>query len=389
MADAALAYADRGYAVYFATIEPSVTFYSGEGRETMLQLLQKRKNSVRVGSIKAGREFEFGTPEYVVYTYKQLLLQNVPAGVPIILSDDKSVWAAAASLHNTYPIVGVLHADDNAYYQLAKAYHKVTDVFASVSDRITRTVQTRSPEIPESKIFTIPCGINMPAPSTRKEQSDVLQLMYAGRIAEFQKRAGDLLKIAELLHKKNRAFHWNIIGDGGAFKVALEQQFADAGLKEMVTFKGWLSQGEVHEYMVASDVLVLASDFEGMPVAMMEGLASGCGFVGTRVSGIEDYEQHPLAKDCFGVFEVGDIESAVKKIQQIAAVPLQTRQQSARQLAVSQFTMDICLDRYDAAIATISSRAYQPGSASISPVAALKSRFVAMARGYKMKSQKS
>lgn len=388
MADAAMAYADKGYAVYFATLEPTITFFSGEGRETMLQLLQKKANKVKVGSIKAGREFEFGQPEYVTHQYKQVLINTVPTGTPVIISDDKSVWAAAAALHSMYPVVGVLHADESAYYNLTARFHKATAILACVSDRVLQTVTKQIPEVPQEKLFYIPCGIHLPPVNTaRHSGSNVLQLIYVGRVNDYQKRSGDLLKIAVLLHQKGIAFNLDIIGDGGAYKTGLEEQFRHAGLSGKVAFRGWLSQGEVKDYLQAADVMILPSDFEGMPIAMMEALASGCGFVGTRVSGIEDYEHHPLAKDCFGVYAVGDIEAAVRKIQTIAAAPLQARRQSARQLAESQFSMDICLDKYDAAIATIKDKAYSPVSIAISPLAVLKSRVISMARTMKMKAK--
>ncbi len=388
MADAAIAYANKGYCVYFVTVEPTITFFSGEGRETMLQLLTKTKNSVIIGSIKVGREFEFGTPEYREYIYKKSLLATVPTGVPVVLSDDKSVWAAAASLYATYPIVGVLHADENGYYDLARKYHETTDLLVSVSQRVQHTVQERCPDVHKNKLFIIPCGIHLPAVNQRTTQEDSLQLIYVGRVNDYQKRSGDLLKIAVSLREKNISFNLNIIGDGATYKSNLEKQFTDVGLNGSVTFRGWLSQVEVKDYLQKSDVMILPSDFEGMPIAMMEALASGCGFVGTRVSGIEDYENHELANNCFRVYEVGDIEDAVSKIQQVAAIPLVTRLIAARQLAESQFSMDTCLTKYDTAIAAVRKRDYVDKKVSISLIAVLKSKMIAMVRTLKMRKRK-
>lgn len=388
MADAAIAYAAMGYKVYFATLEPTITFFSGQGRETMLQLLTKTKNNVVKGSVKVGREFEFGTPEYLEYIYKKALLATVPPGVPLILSDDKSVWAAAVSLHDTYPIVGVLHADEDAYYNLTKKYHKYADILVSVSARVQHTIQQRFADVPANKLFIIPCGIHLPPVNTRTHKEEVLQLIYVGRVNDYQKRSGDLLKIATSIREKNIPFVLNIIGDGAAYKTNLEAQFKQAGLDNAVTFRGWLSQAAVKDYLNSADVMILPSDFEGMPIAMMEALASGCGFVGTRVSGIEDYENDQLAPDCFRVYEVGDIEDAVNKIQDVAAIPLAARHKAARQLAESQFSMDNCLANYDKAIATIQPKAYRAGSASISPIAVIKSRLIAMARAMKVKGSR-
>ena len=388
MADAAMDYAAKGYEVYFATPEPALEFYSGKGRETMVQLLTKTPVNVKLISCKVGREFEFGLPEYTSHIYRQLLCQ-VPAGTPVILSDDKTIWQAAVDLKASYPLVGVLHADEEAYYILAKRFHKDVDIFVCVSGRVHNTVQQKVPEIDPARIFTVPCGINFPTVELSAAANSKLKLLYVGRIAAYQKRTGDLLKVAMQLDKQGIDFQWDIIGDGGDFKVSLEQQFNDAGLNEKVTFRGWLSQAEVLQYMGKADVLILVSDFEGMPVSMMAALSMGWGFVGTRVSGIEDYEVHPLANDCFGVFNVGDIEAAAERIRHIAGVPVTTRQKAARELAMSQFTMQICLDNYNKAISTIPSKEYKaPALPKLPASVAIKSRFVALGREWKMAMKK-
>lgn len=384
MADAAMAYAANGYEVYFVTVEPEQEFFSGQGRETMMQLLTKAPNKVNIGSVKVGREFEFGTPAYVAYVYKKLLLANIPLGTPIILSDDSTVWAAAAALHQSYPLVGVLHADEPHYYHLAKQYKDIVDIFVCVSDRVSITVKERSPQINSGRVFVVPCGIQLPPVHKTNTQTGILQLVYVGRITDYQKRTSDLAKVAVALKNKNIPFYLNIIGDGLETKVELEKTVIAEGLQGQITFTGWLSQAKVHEYLCAADVMILMSDFEGMPIAMMEGLASGCGFVGTRVSGIEDYEYHPLAKDCFAVFAVGDIGGAVDKIQQVAAIAPGIRRVAARKLAEEQFSMATCLANYNNAIATIPGRKYSSVSNELPVTDLVKSRFTSMLRTAKM-----
>src|ERR1700749_2838446 len=104
MADAAIAYAQKGLEVYFITVDPEKEFFSAKGRETLLQLLAEQKGIVKLVKVKAGSEFEFGTTEYRAYVYQKLLAQ-LPPGTPVILSDDVAVWAAGASLHESCPII--------------------------------------------------------------------------------------------------------------------------------------------------------------------------------------------------------------------------------------------------------------------------------------------
>jgi glycosyltransferase involved in cell wall biosynthesis len=278
----------------------------------------------------------------------------------------------------------VLHADENHYYQLAEKYQRQVSVFACVSERVGQVLRKRVREVDENDIYTIPCGINLPAVNNDHYTGDVLQLIYLGRISEYQKRTSDLVKICVRLREQNVPYHFNIVGDGET-RQSLETKFAEAGLLQQVTFWGWRSQQEVAQRLAASDMLVMTSDFEGTPIAMMEALASGCGMCGTRVSGIEDYEDHPLAKDCFRIFEVGDAEDAVGKIISISAIPKTIRMESARKLAESEFSMTVCLSRYDRAMAGIKKSATAPGTVKLSAKSLLSSKAIAAARQLKLK----
>lgn len=385
MADAALAWSNTGREVYFITVEPSKTFYSAKGRETLLQLLSKERNTVKILKARAGREFEFGTPKYRSYVYKQLIAQ-LPQGTPIILSDDKTIWAAATAMQGVYPVIGVLHADENHYYDLAEKYFKRTDLLVCVSNRVSNTTKARVPDFDPEAVFTIPCGIHLPLFDQNNRNGDLLQLVYVGRITDYQKRTGDLVKVAEALVRKSVPFHLNIIGGGDA-RPALEEKVKAAGMQDHITFKGWLSQKDVAWQLADSDIMVMTSDFEGTPIAMMEALAAGCGMVGTRVSGIEDYEDHPLAKDCFAVFNVTDIGNAADKIIAIGAIPEHIRRSSARKLAESEFSMQVCLARYDAALAAIPSRSGSLPNMEMPVKDKLYSKALSMARSIKMRLQ--
>jgi len=383
MADAAIALSRSGDEVYFVTVAPVKEFVSGAGRETLLQLLGKERNTVQILKIDVGYEFEFGTPEYRTYIYKKLLIK-VPPGTPIILADDNSIWEAATALFDSYPLIGVLHADEAYYYKQAERYSGKIDVLACVSGRVSKTVKEKIADLDPAKVYTIPCGINLPDISVNTIRGNVLQLVYAGRVSDYQKRTGDLVKICVLLAEKNIAFHLNVIGDGNA-KIPLENKVKEYSLQEHITFSGWLSQKEVSRYLSESDILVLTSDFEGTPIAMMEAFAAGCGMVGTRVSGIEDYEYHPLAADCLGVYAIGDIEDAVSKIIKIAAIPVNTREHAARMLAVSEFSMEVCLHKYLNAIETVKKRTMSPLSQiRLSSFDLLYSKTIATARYLKV-----
>jgi glycosyltransferase involved in cell wall biosynthesis len=351
MADAAAAAAQQRKDVYFITVEPVKPFVSAGGRETMTALLRPHPE-VKLFYKPVNFLFEFGTEAYRAGIYRELIVENIPAGTPIVISDDTAVWSAVASVADKYPMVGVLHGDQDYYYDKARLYHEQLSLCVCVSNRVRRHAIQKCPGIDQGKLFTIPCGINLPqfAPDS---SGDICKLIFIGRLTDYEKRAEDLVKISDLLHRQGFDFHLDIVGNSEESKAEYDRMFAEKGVGDRVTFQGWQAKRRIQELLNGSDILLLTSNSEGMPLVMMEALASGCAFTGTRVSGIEDYETAFLAKDCVTVYTVGDIEDAAVKIKAAAGVSRPQRQTAARKLAEAEFSMQVCLERYFDALATI------------------------------------
>jgi glycosyltransferase involved in cell wall biosynthesis len=66
----------------------------------------------------------------------------------------------------------------------------------------------------------------------------------------------------------------------------IRRRAIDAGLADRVLFVE--STREIHRYFQAADLYILTSTREGLPVALLEGMASGLGCVATRLEGITD-----------------------------------------------------------------------------------------------------
>ena len=386
MADAAVAAAGQGHKVYFVTVEPAAEFFSSGGRETMVNLLRPLKGALRIISQPVGFTFEFGSEVYRAAIYKTLIANNVPEGTPVILSDDGAVWSAACALADKYAVTGVLHGDQDYYYDRAAAYHRQLSLCVCVSARIKRTLLVKCPDIDAKKVMTIPCGINLPEYRPEPNSGDVLQLAFIGRLTDYEKRAGDLVLIAEELQRGGVSYHLHIAGNSDSSAITFRDSFRAKGVEPNVTFHGWQAKAAVQQMLNASDILLLTSNSEGMPLVMMEALASGCGFTGTRVSGIEDYEHHALAARCVAVYAVGEIDDAVNKIMQVAAVPAALRRQSARTLAEAEFGMDTCLSRYFAALQAIGKKQMPPSPLALSATDKIRSQVLATLRYMKVKA---
>jgi glycosyltransferase involved in cell wall biosynthesis len=78
-----------------------------------------------------------------------------------------------------------------------------------------------------------------------------------------------------------------LVGDGPRSD-ALEARVRDRGLSDRVTFAGRVGQDEIGAFYKAADVFCLPSFAEGVPVVLMEAMASGLPVVSTAVNGIPE-----------------------------------------------------------------------------------------------------
>lgn len=116
----------------------------------------------------------------------------------------------------------------------------------------------------------------------RPVPKDRLQLLYVGRLS-VQKRVDRLIDMLALL---KIPVQLTIVGDGEE-KEKLEAQAHRLGLIN-VTFEGKKNGEELRAYYRNADVFVIASDVEGMPLVVLEAMASGLPIVASNVLGLSE-----------------------------------------------------------------------------------------------------
>lgn len=334
MIEAAEECTNRGLETYFVTVDP-IQFISG-GRPTMKSLLENK--NIKLTAHKKGKPFELGTIVHRQLTYARDLSRNVPVGTPVILSDDESIWGAGKLLSAQYPIIGVLHSDDDVYFDLYHRYYSYLSATVAVSNRVKLRVKDHA------EIKVIPCGIRLPNVKTSQRQVNKLTLLWAGRIEERQKRVSDIAKIGRALAEKRIDFKWIIAGHGDESE--LKQLINQYGVDDNFEFTGWVDQKAVYSLMQKADMLVLTSNFEGMPLIVMEALAMGMGVVSSRVSGLEDLENDELAETVLRLYDIGDVVTAADKILDLIDKDQYERSVNAQKLASKYYSIEKCMDSY-------------------------------------------
>lgn len=137
-----------------------------------------------------------------------------------------------------------------------------------------------------SKLKIIRCGIDLSKFDYRKPSEKIESLVYVGRL-DSEKGLPILFSSLSLLKSKGLDFKLSILGDGKD-RGFLESLAVSEGLANDVEFLGFVNQKTIAEYLNKSDVFVLPSFAEGIPVALMEAMAIGIPVVTTYVGGIAE-----------------------------------------------------------------------------------------------------
>src|SRR5881227_2571698 len=186
-------------------------------------------------------------------------------------------WLALPLLDSAIATFTIAHNDVGAFYEPLKHYHPCVDCAIGVSETIHQKI-IRDCGVPDECARHIPYGVQPVALEQLDERGSELErplaIGYVGRIVQEQKRVMDFVPLVRELMDRHVPFQLEIIGDGPD-RSELERQLKATGLAEHVEFTGWLPPEKVKTKLGALDVFLLLSDYEGLPVALLEAMAHG------------------------------------------------------------------------------------------------------------------
>jgi glycosyltransferase involved in cell wall biosynthesis len=140
-----------------------------------------------------------------------------------------------------------------------------------------------------SKLHVVHCGVDLaryPVPAGDDGDGATLTLLVVGRLSA-EKGHLVLLDALRLLHDRGVPLRLTLVGDG-PLRPALAARVTALGLSTAVDFAGAIGQDDMPGYYAAADIFVQPSFAEGVPVVLMEAMATGLPVVTSGLAGIPE-----------------------------------------------------------------------------------------------------
>lgn len=218
----------------------------------------------------------------------------------------------------------------------------------AISNDNRQTILHDTGEQYSDKVKVIHCGVNSAdfrpvQHSTAAMSSDVLHVLCIGTLHEVKGQTY-LIDAVKTVTENGVQMKLHLVGDGPDQQM-LERQVAEARLTDVVVFEGRRDRHEIIQLLQAADILVTPSvptangRREGIPVVLMEGMASAVPVISSRLSGIPELVQHEVN----GLLtEPGDTAAIAAALQRLCAdADLRRRFGAAGQKTVEDH---FCLD---------------------------------------------
>jgi glycosyltransferase involved in cell wall biosynthesis len=196
--------------------------------------------------------------------------------------------SAVGTLSSKVLVCSVVHSDEDYYYDQIQRIGVSCNAVVAVSSCIENRLHKKFPNLSE-KISRIAYGVpSEKGPRLQATAGGPIRMVYCNRLAQYQKRVFDLPEVCRELVRIGVDFQLTVAGQGPD-EDKLRDRFEAANLGNYVQMIGRLPAQEVRQVLRSSDVFLLTSDFEGLPISLLEAMAAGCVPVAYDIdSGVRD-----------------------------------------------------------------------------------------------------
>ena len=259
-----------------------------------------------------GRYFRLkygGSPQHLAIRWADFLAEITPEVVIHHYSDAGLQLSRSVKGRINCVDTYVSHSDDPDHYNRVRDNTDLIEHVICVSDVCLSTVSNMFPDR-KKQLSLVNYGFS--ASKFASPPTSTLNVLYAGRLEQYQKRVRDFVPLCGLLEGLRVKLH--IAGDGSEYDFLRSRlgRYVDNGL---VKFHCFLPETELFSLMVKCQVYLSLSDFEGLSTSLVQAMAHGLvPLVTSTVSGT-DFLNHG---DNALLFLPGELNLCAKHIIKLA-----------------------------------------------------------------------
>ncbi|BAU62815.1 putative glycosyl transferase [Stanieria sp. NIES-3757] len=145
-------------------------------------------------------------------------------------------------------------------------------------------------QIPEQKVVVLHNPVDFPQNLPTKAPDEEFKLLFLGKINQ-RKGIYDLLKAIALIKTELSHKIKLIIAGSGEINETLDLA-KKLGIEEKVDFYGWINREQRNQLLAQTDLFLLPSYNEGLPMALLEAMSWAIPVISTPVGGIGEVIVH-------------------------------------------------------------------------------------------------
>lgn len=246
-------------------------------------------------------------------------------------------------------IVVSVHSITPSALKIATAYKERVSKFVSISWEVEKKLKKVLPANLHNKISFITNALNAndyPEKDYNKS-NEPIKVIFFGRIEDITKGCDKIPAIAKKLKDKGLDIKWDLYG---YFHWGYESRFYELNKKydveDILKYKGLLQPNEIPAILREYDIMIMPSNHEGCPMALIEAMLVGLPCV---VSYIHDVTNMMLEPNIEGILckktDISAFANAIEKLANNKTLRINMGK-AAHKKAVSEFSTEIQVAKY-------------------------------------------
>lgn len=237
-----------------------------------------------------------------------------------------------ADLDKAHRRLSLLHSDLPIIQPMIRSQRGLIDGILCVNAALKAQAQACLPQFDAERIGVVPTPITPPADAGEHAplQGRPLVCGFVGRVEIEQKRVDRLPHLCRVFEQTGIDYRLEILGDGPD-RPRLASQFQN---NSKVRLHGRKTGPEYWQILGSCDVILFVSDYEGLPIALLEALSVGVLPIYPRIqSGGDDYVAKVNGDFLYPPEDWTRVAQILRRLTQASDDAIQSMRASCRRLA--------------------------------------------------------